>query len=157
MSEVDVLVVGKGNAALCAALAARDTGASVAMIEAAPEDESGGNSRFAGGVLRFVYDSVEDLQRFVDIPEDEAKNADWESNTREQFYDDLYRVTSFRTDPNLSETLVTLSLDTMLWLRAQGVRFIPNYRNTGTVDGRKKFAGRMPVEVNGGGAGLVEY
>ncbi|MGZ8210710.1 MAG: FAD-dependent tricarballylate dehydrogenase TcuA [Burkholderiales bacterium] len=157
MSEVDVLVVGKGNAALCAALAARDTGASVAMLEAAPEDESGGNSRFAGGVLRFVYDSVEDLQRFVDIPEDEAKNADWESNTREQFYDDLYRVTSFRTDPNLSETLVTLSLDTMLWLRAQGVRFIPNYRNTGTVDGRKKFAGRMPVEVNGGGAGLVEY
>jgi tricarballylate dehydrogenase len=157
MSEVDVLVVGKGNAALCAALAARDTGASVAMLEAAPEDESGGNSRFAGGVLRFVYDSVEDLQRFVDIPEDEAKNADWESNTREQFYDDLYRVTSFRTDANLSETLVTLSLDTMLWLRAQGVRFIPNYRNTGTVDGRKKFAGRMPVEVNGGGAGLVEY
>ena len=49
MQAYDVVVVGKGNAALCAALAARDTGASVAMLEAAPVDLSGGNSRFAGG------------------------------------------------------------------------------------------------------------
>ena len=114
MKTFDVLVVGRGNAALCAALAARDQGASVAMLEAAGEEEAGGNSRFAGGVMRFAYDSVSDLQRLCDIPPGEAKNADWESNTIEQFYDDLYRVTSFRTDPALSETLVTQSLDAMV-------------------------------------------
>ena len=45
MQKFDVVVVGKGNAALCAALSAHDKGASVAMLEAASIDESGGNSR----------------------------------------------------------------------------------------------------------------
>src|SRR5438477_3481314 len=63
VQQFDVLIVGKGNAALCAALAARDTGCRVAMLEAASIEESGGNSRFAGGVMRFAYDSVSDLQR----------------------------------------------------------------------------------------------
>jgi len=153
----DVLVVGKGNAALCAALAARDEGASVAMLEAAPIEESGGNSRFAGGVMRFAYGGIEDLKRLADIPEDEAKSADWESNTVEQFYDDLYRVTSYRTDPQLSETLITQSLDAMIWLRGQGARFTPNYRHqSAVIDGKRRFFGRMPMWMVGGGPGLVQ-
>ena len=125
--KYDVVVVGKGNAALCAALSARDRGVSVAMLEAATVEESGGNSRFAGGVMRFAYSSVEDLQKITDIPEDEAKNTDWDSNTVDEFYDDLYRVTNYRTDPELSETLITKSFDTMVWLRSQGASFVPNY------------------------------
>jgi tricarballylate dehydrogenase len=157
MHESDVLVVGKGNAALCAALAARDEGARVTMLEAAPEDESGGNSRFAGGVMRFAYDSVRDLQRVTDIPADEVDTVDWESNTQEQFYDDLYRVTSYRTDTQLSEILVIRSLDTMAWLRGQGARFSPNYRHqSALVNGKRKFFGRMPLWVSGGGPGLVQ-
>ena len=157
MQPFDVIVVGKGNAALCAALAARDEGARVAMLEAAPEDESGGNSRFAGGVMRFAYDSVEDLQKVSDIPEDEIRSVDWESNTREQFYDDLYKVTSFRTDPELSEILITRSLDAMIWLRSQGARFVPNYRHqSAVVNGKRKFFGRMPLWMSGGGPGLVQ-
>ena len=109
MKAYDVLVVGKGNAALCAALSARDQGVSVAMLEAAGVDESGGNSRFAGGVMRFAYSSVEDLKKLTDIPDDEARSTDWDSNTVEEFYDDLHRVTSYRTDPQLSETLITKS------------------------------------------------
>ena len=155
--QFDVLVVGKGNAALCAALAARDDGARVAMLEAAPVDESGGNSRFAGGVMRFAYSSVEDLQKITDIPEDEARNTDWDSNTIEEFYDDLYRVTSYRTDPELSETLITKSHEGMVWLRSQGAKFVPNYgAQSAVVNGRRKFFGRFPLTVNGGGAGLVE-
>jgi len=157
LKPYDVVVVGKGNAALCAALAARDSGARVAMLEAAPVDESGGNSRFAGGVMRFAYNSVADLKRLCEIPEDEAGNADWESNTVEQFYDDLYRVTSYRTDPELSEILVTRSLDAMVWLRGQGVRFSPNYRHqSAVVNGKRRFFGRMPMWVTGGGPGLVQ-
>ncbi|MGH9578610.1 MAG: FAD-binding protein, partial [Terriglobales bacterium] len=143
VQQFDVAVVGKGNAALCAALSARDAGVTVAMLEAAPVDESGGNSRFAGGVMRFAYDSVEDLRKITEIPEDEAKNTDWDSNTIEEFYDDLYRVTSYRTDPDLSETLITKSLQGMVWLRGQGARFVPNYgAQSAIVNGRRKFFGR---------------
>jgi tricarballylate dehydrogenase len=153
----DVLVVGKGNAALCAALSARNHGARVTIIEAAPEDESGGNSRFAGGVMRFQYDSVRDLQRVCDIPESEVRDVDWDSNTTEEFYDDLFRVTGMRTDPKLSEILVTRSLDAMVWLRSEGVLFSPNYRNQSVVtNGKRKFFGRFPLWVSGGGAGLVQ-
>jgi tricarballylate dehydrogenase len=67
-------------------------------------------------------------------------------------------VTGFRTDPQLSEILITKSLDAMVWLRRQGVRFIPNYRAaSAVVDGRRRFFGRMPIEVVGGGPGLVQY
>jgi len=156
-AQWDVLVVGKGNAALCAALAAIDQGARVAILEAAAEDESGGNSRFAGGVMRFAYDGVEDLQKLCDIEENEVRDTDWESNTTDEFYDDLFRVTSFRTDAALSEILITRSLETMVWLRSQGAHFSPNYRHqSAVVDGKRRFFGRMPMWMVGGGPGLVE-
>jgi tricarballylate dehydrogenase len=156
--EYDVVVVGKGNAALCAALSARDQGASVAMLEAAGEDEHGGNSRFAGGVMRFAYATVDDLRRVTDISDEEAANSDFGTNTREEYLDVLYRLTSFRTDPDLSEMLVNGSLDTMAWLRSKGARFILNHgRQSGMVNGKRKYFGNMPIEVNGGGAGLVQY
>ena len=157
MQQFDVIVVGRGNAALCAALSAKEQGASVAILEAAPVDESGGNSRFAGGVMRFAYDSVRDLQKVTDIPADEVDTVDWDSNTKDQFFDDLYNVTSYRTDPDLSEILVTRSLEGMVWLRSQGVRFAPNYRHqSAVVAGKRKFFGRMPLWVSGGGPGLVQ-
>jgi tricarballylate dehydrogenase len=154
----DVVVVGKGNAALCAALSARDQGVRVAMLEAATEDESGGNSRFAGGVMRFAYESVGDLKQVTELTDDEIATSDFGTNTREEYFDDLYRLTSYRTDADLSETLVTKSLETMAWLRSKGARFVPNYgRQSGLVDGKRKFFGRLPIEVSGGGAGLVQY
>ena len=154
----DVIVVGKGNAALCAALSAHDTGAKVVMLEAASEDESGGNSRFAGGVMRFAYETIDDLKRVTDITDEEIATSDFGTNTREEFFDDLYRLTSYRTDADLSETLVTGSLETMAWLRSKGARFVLNFgRQSGLVNGKRKFFGRMPIEVSGGGAGLVQY
>ncbi len=154
----DVLVVGKGNAALCAALAARGEGARVIMLEAASEDESGGNSRFAGGVMRFAYASVDDLKRVTELTDQEVATSDFGTNTQDEYFDDLFRLTQFRTDPALCELLVTKSLDTMAWLRGQGVRFVPNYgRQSGMVDGKRKFFGRLPIEVSGGGSGLVQY
>ena len=158
MKQYDVIVVGKGNAALCAALAAKEQNASVAMLEAASEEEHGGNSRFAGGVMRFAYGSVEDLRRVTDISDQEAANSDFGTNTREEYLDVLYRLTSYRTDPDLSEILVNGSLDTMAWLRSKGARFILNHgRQSGMVNGKRKYFGNMPIEVNGGGAGLVQY
>ena len=59
--EYDVVVVGAGNAGMCAALAAQENGARVLVLEAAPFDERGGNSRYTAGALRFVYNGVDDL------------------------------------------------------------------------------------------------
>src|SRR5689334_16249386 len=157
MPSSDVLVIGKGNAALCAALAARDAGASVVMLEAASEEEAGGNSAFAGGVMRFAFDGVEDLKRVTELTPEEIATSDFGTNTREEYFDDLFRLTSYRTDPELSELLVTRSLDVMAWLRSKGVRFVPNFgRQSAPVNGKRRFFGRLPIEVSGGGAGLVQ-
>src|ERR1043166_5800308 len=154
MHTSDVLVIGKGNAALCAALAARDQGASVTMLEAASEEESGGNSAFAGGVMRFAFDGVEDLARVAELSPKEIASSEFGTNTRDEYFDDLFRLTSYRTDPELSELLVTRSLDAMVWLRAKGVRFVPNFgRESPRVNGEGRFFGRLPIEVPGGGAG----
>ena len=63
--SADVIVVGGGNAAFCAALAAAEQGVSVLVLERAPEDEAGGNSRFTAGAFRCVYDGVEDLRKLM--------------------------------------------------------------------------------------------
>ena len=54
----DVVVVGAGNAAMCAALAAREHGVEVIVLERAPEDEAGGNTRFTAGAIRFAYNGL---------------------------------------------------------------------------------------------------
>ena len=128
------------------------------MLEAASEDESGGNSRFAGGVMRFAYGSVDDLQRVTDLTPEDIALSDFGTNTREEFLDTLFELSSYRTDPDLSEILVTMSLDAMVWLRSKGVRFVPNFgRQSALVDGRRRFFGGMPIEVSGGGSGLVGF
>ena len=155
---VDVLVIGAGNAAFCAALAAREQGASVLMLERAPEDEAGGNSRFTAGAMRFAYQGVEDLRALMpDLSEAEVARSDFGSYTEEQFFDDMGRVTEYRCDPDLAEILIRRSKATINWMRDQGIRFHPMFgRQAFKIDGRFKFWGGLTVEVWGGGPGLIE-
>jgi len=157
MSQYDVIVVGAGNAAFCAALAAQEQGASVLMLEAAPEEESGGNSRFTAGSIRVAYNGVEDIKTLVpDLTEAEIATTDFGTYTQEQFFDDMARVTQHRADPDLVELMVTRSFDTLCWMRDRGVRFIPIYgRQAFKIDGKFKFWGGLTVEAVGGGPGLV--
>ena len=76
MAEYDVIVVGGGNAAFCAALAAQEQGAKVVVLEAAPEDEAGGNSRFTAGSIRVVYNGVDDIKTLVPDLTDEGDRGD---------------------------------------------------------------------------------
>src|SRR5579875_1146686 len=114
--DLDVIVIGGGNAALCAALAARESGARILVIECAPEAERGGNSRFTAGGMRVAYRGVEDLMRLIpDLTEEEKAITDFGAYPEGQFYDDLCRITQYRTNPQLAETLVTRSFQTLKW------------------------------------------
>ncbi len=157
-NTVDVVVVGAGNAAFCAALAAAEHKVSVLVLERSPESEAGGNSRFTAGAIRCVYEGVEDLKVLMpDLTAEEISNTDFGSYTEEQFLDDMARVTEYRTDPELTEILVKRSRETMRWMREKGVRFQPIYgRQAFKVDGKFKFWGGLTVEAWGGGPGLVD-
>lgn len=153
-----MVVVGAGNAAMCAALAAHEGGARVLVLERAPEAEAGGNSRFTAGAIRFAYDGVDDLRALMpDLTDAEVEMTDFGTYTEEQFYADLCRISDYRCDPELADMLVTRSRDTLMWMASHGVRFAPIWgRQAFKVDGRFTFWGGLTVESVGGGEGLVE-
>jgi tricarballylate dehydrogenase len=155
--NIDVVVVGAGNAALCAALAAAEQGASVLVLERAPESESGGNSRFTAGAIRCAYSGVDELRELMpELPDEIVAMTDFGQYTEENFFDDMARVTEYRAEPDMVELLVKRSRSTLLWMREKGVRFEPILgRQAFKVDGRFKFWGGLTIEASGGGPGLV--
>jgi len=158
VERIDVLVVGAGNAAMCAALSAREQGAEVLVLEFAPKEERGGNSAFTAGAMRVVYDGVDDLVELMpDLSDDEIARTDFGSYTREQFFDDMARVTEYRADPDLVSVLIDGSHETLKWMASKGVRFMPIYgRQAFEIDGKYRFWGGLTVETVGGGPGLVD-
>lgn len=155
---VDVVVVGAGNAALCAALAARETGADVVVLERAGRTERGGNTAYTAGAMRVAYDGIEDLlPLFPDLSADIVAKTDFGRYTRDDFIDDFATVTEYRCDPDLASIVVEQSLETLKWMRSHGVSFSPTIgRQAYEVNGRFVLWGGVAVEVNGGGPGLVE-
>ncbi|HUB95317.1 MAG TPA: FAD-dependent tricarballylate dehydrogenase TcuA [Stellaceae bacterium] len=158
MASYDVVVVGGGNAAFCAALSAQEMGARVVMLEAAPSEEAGGNSRFTAGSMRIVYNGVDDIKTLIpDLTAQELATSDFGTYTQDQFFDDMARVTQYRANPDLVELLVTKSFEAADWMRRKGVRFVPIYgRQAFKIDGKFKFWGGLTVESVGGGPGLVQ-
>lgn len=157
MSQV-VVVVGGGNAGLCAAISARENGATVHLVERAPKSARGGNSAYTAGLMRTVYSGVEDVVSIVDsLTEQEIANTDFGSYSAEDFLDTLAKVTEYRCDPDLAEKLVNESRDTLRWMKSHGVRFAPSYsRQAFKHEGRFTFWGGAIIEVVGGGMGLVD-
>ena len=154
----DVVVAGAGNAALCAAMAAADEGASVLVLERAPEYLRGGNSFFTGGLFRFAYDGIEDILGIIpEIGEEERESIDVGRYTQAQFYDDLMRVTEGLSDPELAQVLVSQSYPAMKWMQEQGVRWILAYgRQAFMHEGKLRFWGGLIVEAVGAGEGLTD-
>ncbi|WP_127806773.1 FAD-dependent tricarballylate dehydrogenase TcuA [Hydrogenophaga sp. NH-16] len=109
--DPDVLVIGGGNAALCAALMAREAGASVLLLEAAPRAWRGGNSAHTRN-LRCMHDAPQDV--LVDAyPE-------------EEFWQDLLKVTGGKTDEALARLVIRASATCRPWMVRHGVRFQPS-------------------------------
>jgi tricarballylate dehydrogenase len=106
--STDVLVLGGGNAALCAALEARRAGARVALVESAPKAFRGGNSRHTRN-LRSMHAAPADVLTDA-YPEDE-------------YWNDLFKVTGGQTDERLARMAIRGSDECRAWMKAHGVRF----------------------------------
>jgi tricarballylate dehydrogenase len=107
---VDVLIIGGGNAALCAALMAREAGASVLMLEASPKEWRGGNSQHTRN-LRCMHDAPQDVLI--------------EAYPEEEYWQDLLKVTGGETNEHLARLVIRASSNCRDWMRRHGVRFQP--------------------------------
>src|SRR5580693_8982557 len=113
--KFDVLVVGGGNAALCAAIGARRLGASVLVLEGAPKFYRGGNTRHTRN-MRCAHDAATDI---LTGP-----------YTEDEFWEDLLRVTGGQTDEELARHMIHESKDILHWIVKQGVRWQPSLGGT---------------------------
>lgn len=113
--NVDVLVIGGGNAALCAAISAREAGADVMVLEHAYEIMRGGNSRHTRNLRAMHRAPTATLTG---------------SYTEEEYWQDLSRVTEGNTDERLARMMIRRSAELQDWLGERGVRFQPSLQGT---------------------------
>ena len=127
----EVVVVGGGNAGLVAVIDAANRGANVLLLEKAPRERRGGNSRFTGGVWRVAFDN--DKKEILPLLDASALPAPLESidiapYPKDDFYADMMRVSEGLSEKRWTEILVDKSLPTLVWMVEQGVKFtIPAY------------------------------
>jgi tricarballylate dehydrogenase len=153
-----VIVVGSGNAAMCAGIAALESGAQVLMLEKAGPALAGGNTKYTAGAMRFAYDNGDDLMPLLRNPEDpRLAVTDFGGYTKAKFGDDLLGFNDGRPLSDEQQSLVELSLPTMQWLGGHGVQFEPIYsRQSFEKDGRHVFWGGLTLAAENEGVGLFD-
>src|SRR6266404_433585 len=129
----DVIVAGGGNAALCAALTAREAGVSVTVFESAPPEFRGGNSRHTRN-MRCMHAAPTDV-----LPD---------SYPEDEYFADLLGVTGAQTDEQLARIVIRESPDCTSWMKSHGVRFQPSLGGT-------LHLGRTNAFFLGGGKALM--
>ncbi|MEL6640076.1 MAG: FAD-dependent tricarballylate dehydrogenase TcuA [Pseudomonadota bacterium] len=153
-----VIVVGSGNAALCAGISALENGAEVLMLEKADEALAGGNTKYTAGAMRFAYDGNADLLPLVRNQEDpRLPNTDFGSYTQEKFASDLRGFNDGRPLSPEQQTLISQSGDTLRWLASHDVTFEPIYsRQSFEKDGKHIFWGGLTLAAENEGVGLFD-
>ncbi|MEI9478986.1 MAG: FAD-binding protein, partial [Deltaproteobacteria bacterium] len=122
--DCDVLVVGGGNAGLVASLEAHSRGANVLLMEKAPKTLRGGNSRFSGGLFRIAYPrgtkDFEPLVKGMKLPKGELEI---EPYTKDDFYNKVMNLSEGLSDKRATEIFVEKSLETVIWMKEQGLNW----------------------------------
>lgn len=157
-AEVDVLVVGSGNAGFSAAVSAAQSGArSVLVIDKCPEAWVGGNSYFTAGAYRIAHTGLADLLPLVNnVSEEESRKIELAPYSETDFRKDLDRICMGRSDQGLADVLVNDSNSAIKWLADNGIRFQLSFnRQAYEVDGKIKFWGGLSLKTQDGGKGMV--
>ncbi|MFH6782655.1 MULTISPECIES: FAD-dependent tricarballylate dehydrogenase TcuA [Methylobacterium] len=157
-TEWDIVVVGSGNAAMSAAIAGRERGSRVLVIEKAGPDLAGGNTAYTAGAMRFVYDGADDLLPLLEDPNDpRLPDTDFGAYPAERFAADLLGFNDGRPLSREQQALIAESYDAVRWLASRGVKFEPIYsRQSFEKDGRHVFWGGLTLATRGEGHGLAE-
>ena len=157
-NHADIIILGSGNAALCAGLAAIERGARVLILEKADKELAGGNSKYTAGAMRFTYNNKADLMPLLANPTDpRLAKTDFSTYTKTQFQTDLLKFNGGRELSPEQHALIDDSYQTMLWLAQNGVKFEPIYsRQSFEKNGRAVFWGGLTLAAKGEGVGLVE-
>ena len=157
-SRYDIIVVGAGNAALTAALSARQKGARVLVLEKAPEAERGGNSRFSGGLFRFAYEGLEDLKPLMQgLSSQEWDRVDVGNYDPDHYFGDLMRVTQGQAHKELVRTLIQQSYPTVVWMTELGVEWEWTFLWSVESGERTRFNPGSVLGARNKGVGLMEY
>ena len=153
-----VIIVGSGNAALCAGIAALEVGAQVLMLEKADEALAGGNTKYTAGAMRFAYDGVDDLLPLLkDLDDPRLKTTEFGGYTTAKFAEDLLMFNGGRPLSPEQEKLIGESLSAMQWMGTHGVKFEPIYsRQSFEKDGRHVFWGGLTLAAENEGVGLFD-
>ena len=151
-----VVIVGSGNAALSAGIAALEKGAKVNIYEKADKKMSGGNTKYTAGAMRFAYESGEQLIGLLENPNDKRiKHTDFGSYTQEKFETDLLNFNDGRPLSHEQKILVSKSFETIQWLSSHNVKFEPIYsRQSFLKDGKHIFWGGLTLASENEGVGL---
>lgn len=131
--DCDVLVIGGGNAAMCAAISAREQGASVIVLESSPKDYRGGNSQHTRN-LRSMHNQPTDV--LID------------SYSEDEFFEDVYKVTKGHTNEEYARFVISQTPEIVKWAKSNGVRFQPSLGGTLQL-------GRTNAFFLGGGKALI--
>ncbi|PPL17197.1 FAD-dependent tricarballylate dehydrogenase TcuA [Microterricola pindariensis] len=156
-NSADVIIVGGGNAALTAAIAAATRGRRVRVLERAPKGLDGGNSYYTAGATRMVHNGLDDLLQLVEA-DDRHPSTVAPPYSAADYTADIVKVTNGRNDTELTRVLVEEIRPTMDWLHSLGMRYRLMYERQAysRPDGTHLFWGGLHVGNVGGGVGLVE-
>jgi tricarballylate dehydrogenase len=153
----DILVVGGGNAALVAAIEARNAGAKVLLVEKAPRKVRGGNSRLSWGLFNISAQGMKDYKSLLDEAKLPKGELEIEPYPKDDFYNKAMSLSEGLSDKRLTEIVVNKSLETVLWMKEQGIQWELDLR-LAYKKGNRVFwpAGHAHIHSGGSGESLVE-